>query len=331
MPISAHLERAFLERVRGLPPASQRLLLVAATDESGELHDRPRRRGAAGRRRRGPRRGRAGRAHPGARDDPRAAPPARALGHLPGSAALTRRAAHGALAAVLVGEARADRRAWHRAAASVDPEPAVVDELEGAARRAQARGGYDAASLAYERAAALAADERRRARLLTAAAESAWLPGQVPRAVALLRRARSQSRGARACAPTTDRLRGVIELTCGVPADSSQILAGAADAVAAADPERALYLLSLASWGAAFARDRDAIVAIASGPSAWGRRRACHRLLRTRLAGLRAHFTRDFDAAAECFRTTLALVEGGRGRAPRSARPRQPGRPLPVR
>ena len=66
-----------------------------------------------------------------------------------------RRAAHGALAAVLVGETRADRRAWHRAAASVDPEPGVVDELEGAARRAQARGGYDAASLAYERAAAL--------------------------------------------------------------------------------------------------------------------------------------------------------------------------------
>ena len=54
----------------------------------------------------------------------------------------------------------------------------------------------------------------------------------------------------------TDRLLGVIELTCGVPADSSQILAGAASAVAVAEPGRALYLLSLASWGAAFARDR---------------------------------------------------------------------------
>jgi predicted ATPase len=37
LPISSHLERAFLERVRCLAPASQRLLLVAAADESGDL------------------------------------------------------------------------------------------------------------------------------------------------------------------------------------------------------------------------------------------------------------------------------------------------------
>ncbi len=310
LPISAHLERAFLERVRGLPPASQRLLLVAATDESGELTtvlDAAARLDVAAE----------------ALDEAERAGLIRVRGMTlelrhplvrsaiyQGAPLSRRRAAHGALAAVLVGETRADRRAWHRAAASVDPEPGVVDELEGAARRAQARGGYDAASLAYERAAALTADERRRARLLTAAAESAWLPGQVPRAVALLRRARAQSRepGVRA---ETDRLRGVIELTCGVPADSSQILCGAADDVAAGDPERALYLLSLASWGAAFARDRDAIVAIAKRAE---RLRVAdvpaNRLLLTRLAGLRAHFTRDFDAAAERFRTTLALVEG---------------------
>ena len=35
LPISSRLERAFVERVRRLPPASQRLLLVAATDRAG--------------------------------------------------------------------------------------------------------------------------------------------------------------------------------------------------------------------------------------------------------------------------------------------------------
>ena len=309
LPISSHLERAFLERVRRLPPASQRLLLVAATDESGELTtvlDA------------------AARLDVGAEalDHAERAELIRVRGMTlelrhplvrsaiyQGAPLSQRRAAHGALASVLVGEARADRRAWHRAAASVDPEPAVVDELASAALRAQARGGYDAASLAYERAAALAGDERQRTRLLTCAAESAWLPGRVPRAVALLRRARSQT-AEPAVHADAGRLLGVIELTCGVPAESSQILVGAADAVAATDPERALYLLSLASWGAAFARDRDAVVAIARGAERLDvTDTPVTRFLRSRLAGLRAHFTRDFDAAAECFRTTLSLVD----------------------
>jgi DNA-binding CsgD family transcriptional regulator len=311
LPISAHLERAFLERVRRLAPASQRLLLVAAADESGELTtvlDAAARLGVPSE----------------ALDEAERAQLIRVRGMTlelrhplvrsaiyQGAPDSQRRAAHGALAAVLVGEARADRRAWHRAAASVDPEPAVVDELEGAARRAQARGGYDAAALAYERAAALATDEHRRARLLTAAAESAWLPGHVRRAVALLRRARAQS-AEPALRADADRLLGVIELTCGVPADSSHILSVAAGDVAAGDPERALYLLSLASWGAAFARDRDAIVAVArSAERLQVPDTPANRVLLTRLAGLRAHFTRDFDAAAAHFRTTLALVDGG--------------------
>jgi DNA-binding CsgD family transcriptional regulator len=219
-----------------------------------------------------------------------------------------RRAVHGALAAVLVGDTRADRRAWHRAAASIEPDPAAVDELEQAARRAQARCGYVAASLALERAAALTADEPRQARLLTKAAENAWLPGQVPRARALLRRARALS-AEPAVRADADRLLGMIELTCGVPADSSQILAAAADDVAEGDPQRALYLLSLASWGAALARDAEAVVAIADRAQRLSVDDApASRFLLTRLAGLRAHFKRDFDAAAARFRTTLGLV-----------------------
>ncbi len=70
-----------------------------------------------------------------------------------------RQAAHRALASVLEGDEDADRRAWHRAAASVEPDPAVGEELEQAAQRAQRRSGFATASLAFERAAALTRDE----------------------------------------------------------------------------------------------------------------------------------------------------------------------------
>jgi DNA-binding CsgD family transcriptional regulator len=219
-----------------------------------------------------------------------------------------RRAAHAALASVLVGEARADRRAWHRAAASVAPDPEVVDELERAALRAHERGGYDAASLALERAAALASDERRQARLLTAAAENAWLPGQGARARALLRRARRLDADAAVCADG-GRLLGLIEMTSGVPADSTRILVDAAEKVAAGDPDRALYLLSLASWGAAFVRDADSIAAIAGCAEALlVASTPTTSFLRTRLAGLHAHFARDFDAAAARLHAAVALA-----------------------
>jgi len=309
LPISSQLERAFLRRVRRLPAATQSLLLVAATEENGDLTtvlDAAARLGVPAE----------------ALDAAEQAQLVRVRGmHLElrhplvrsalyqGAPLSQRRAVHAALASVLVGDARADRRAWHRAAASVEPNPEVVDELERAAERAHDRGGYDAASLALERAASLASDERRQARLLTAAAANAWQPGQGERARALLRRARRLA-GEPEVRADAGRLLGVIELTSGVPADSSRILLAAADEVADRDAERALYLLSLASWGAAYARDIDAIVAIADRaeqlpvaptPMTF--------FLLTRLAGLRAHFTHDFEGAAAQFRTTLALAD----------------------
>jgi DNA-binding CsgD family transcriptional regulator len=310
-PISSHLEHAFLERVHRLPAATQQLMLIAATDESGELTtilDAAAQLGVGAE----------------ALDEADRARLIRVRGMqlelrhplvrsaiYQGASLSERRAAHGALAAVLVGESRADRRAWHRAAASVEPDAAVVNELEQAAQRAHARGGFDAASLALERAAALAADDQRRAGLLTAAAENAWLPGQVARARALLARARAL-RGEAAVRADGARLLGVIELTAGVPAESSQILVAAANDVVAEDPERALYLLSLASWGAAFARDAEAITAIAGQAERLDVVDVpASRFLLSRLAGLRAHFAGDFDAAAAHFRCTLELLAGG--------------------
>jgi DNA-binding CsgD family transcriptional regulator len=209
---------------------------------------------------------------------------------------------------VLVGDEAADRRAWHRAAASVEPDPGVVDELERAAVRAHARGGYEAASLALERAAALTADDAKQARLLAGAAENAWLPGHAARAQALLKRARAVAADPLLRSDLA-RLEGHIELTSGVPGDAAKALLGAARDVAAADPERALYLLSLAGWGAAFARDDRAITAIADAAARLTVRDSVpNRFLLTRLEGLRDHFTGDFEHAAPRIRATLELA-----------------------
>jgi DNA-binding CsgD family transcriptional regulator len=308
LPVSKRVERAFLRRVRRLPGATQTLLLAAAADEGGELAavlEAAARLGIAAEALDAAEEAGLVRVH-GTTLELRHPLLRSAVYH--GAPLSQRLAVHAAYAAVLDGEATADRRAWHRAAASVEPDSGVVHELEQAARRAQARGGYDAASLALERAAALTLDGAERARLLAAAAENAWLPGQATRARTLITRAYALTADP-VLRSELDRLAGHIELTCGVPGDSAQMLLRAGRRVATADPERSLYLLSLASWGAAFARDPEAIVAIADAAEALAvPDTPANRFLMTRLQGLRAHFVGDFEDAAAKLQATLELA-----------------------
>ena len=309
IPVSTRVEHAFLARVHRLPEGTQTLLLVAAADDSGELATVLRaaaQLGAAAEALDGAER--AGLAHVrGTRLELRH-PLVRSAVYQ--AAPLSRRrAAHRALASVLDGEAEADRRAWHRAAASVEPDPTVGEELEQAAQRARRRSGFAAASLAFERAAALTADEEERARRLTAAAENAWLGGRVERALTLLEGARPLvSEPIRRA--DIDRYLGLIEMTRGVPADACLLLLGAATEVAPIDQERALHLLNLAGLAAAYAGDKEAAVSIAEvARGLTVEETPFLRMLAQLLIGLGAHAEGDFADAAPRLRAALDLAQ----------------------
>ncbi len=309
LPVDARVERAFLARVGRLPEQTQSLLLVAAAEGSGELATVVR---AA--------------AQLGAGVEALDAAEQAALVRVDESrlafrhplvrsavyqaAPLSKRqAAHRALASVLDGEADADRRAWHRAAACVEPDAAVVAELEQAAQRALRRGGFAAASLALERAASLTPDGPQRARQLTAAAENAWFAGRLERALMLLERARPTV-GEPVVRAEIDRWRGLIELNRGRPVDGYQILLRAATEVAPIDGERALDLLNLAGAGAAYAGDSEgqvAVAAVARGVAV--EESPFSAMLAGLLIGIGAHAAGDFETAVPKLRLALELAD----------------------
>ena len=186
LPLSESVESAFLTRVLALPEAAQRLLLVAATDDSEHLPTILRAAAEFGAAERELTlieeaallrvvSSRVEFRHPVLRSA--------IYGHAPSA---QRRDVHRALAA----HSDSDRRAWHLAAASVEPDEEVVAALEATAARAEARAGHLAAARAFERAAELSANPADRGRRLAAAARAASLAGRDDRAVALADQAR---------------------------------------------------------------------------------------------------------------------------------------------
>lgn len=174
LPLTERLERAFTDRLRVLPESTERLLQIAALDDSSSvseifgaaLHFT----GAVG----------------GLAD---LEPAVRAqlvtvvgselrFGHPLMRSAIQqsmpvaqRQAAHAALAKVLEGQP--DRRVRHLAAALAAPDEAVAAALQDAAARAARRGGIAAAVTTLEQAAALSEDAEHRAERLLRAADFA--------------------------------------------------------------------------------------------------------------------------------------------------------------
>ena len=254
LPLTEGVERAFLDRIRRLPPGAQTFLLVAAADDSG--------RAAIVRQ--------AALALGASSDEVSAAEDSGLVSVVDGVATLRhplvrsavygaatgsqRRAVHRALADALDGSGEVDRRAWHRAAAAEGPDEAVAAALDEVAERASRRGGLEAASAAWERAAELTAATGPRASRLLSAAGAAWAGAQPGRARALAEAARSAADNVLVSADV-DRLRARIEWNIGSGAVGHRVLLQAARDVAGTDFTRATVLARMAAAAATFGAD----------------------------------------------------------------------------
>jgi DNA-binding CsgD family transcriptional regulator len=183
-PLTGRIEAGFQRRLKKLPPASRRLLLVAAAEPTGDpvLVWR-----AA--------------EQLGVEESAVAAIEAEGLLDLATrivfrhplvrSAVYTaatpeqRRAVHRALGEATDAAVDPDRRAWHLAQATPRPDDAVADDLELSAGRARARGGLAAAAAFLQRAAELTVDPSRRASRALSAAESKRQAGALDEALTL--------------------------------------------------------------------------------------------------------------------------------------------------
>jgi DNA-binding CsgD family transcriptional regulator len=182
------MEQVYQAVIETLPPRARELLLVAATEDSGELSVVLR----------------AGRAFDASvhdlaeleRADLVRLTPTRITFRHPliraaayhGAPLTSRWSAHRALADALAGqtEADAERRAHHLAALATEPDETVAGELHGSAERALRRGALAAAMASYERAAQLSPDPGTAAQRRTLAAEAAEEVGEYERAVELV-------------------------------------------------------------------------------------------------------------------------------------------------
>jgi DNA-binding CsgD family transcriptional regulator len=183
--LSGRIEESFQRRLEALPDDTQRLLLVAAAEPTGDpvlLWRAAERLGIT---------------RP-------VLEPAESAGlievdgrvrfHHPlvrsaiyrSATAEQRRRVHGALAEVTDARVDPDRRAWHLAEAADGPDEGVAAELQQAAGRAQARGGLAAAAAFLERAATLTREPQRHTERALAAAQTQFEAGALDDALALL-------------------------------------------------------------------------------------------------------------------------------------------------
>ncbi|HEX4760074.1 MAG TPA: AAA family ATPase, partial [Thermoleophilaceae bacterium] len=246
--LDSRIEQSFRYRLEALPKGTQRLLLVAAAEPTGDpgllwraaerLHIS------------GPVLDAAETAglievdsarvrfrHPLVRSALyRAAPPQE------------RRQAHRALAEATDAQLDPDRRAWHLAESTGGPDEDVAAELERAAGRAKARGGSAAAAAFLERAADLTLDPLCRAQRALAAAQTKYEAGALDDALTLLATAESGALGELERA-RVDLLRAQIAFTSRRGSDAPPLLLKAARELEAVDPDlaRATYLEALSA------------------------------------------------------------------------------------
>src|SRR3954470_4208633 len=179
--------------------------------------------------------------------------------------------AHRALADATDAQLDPDRRAWHLAEATGGPDEDVAAELERAAGRAKARGGWAAAAAFLERAAALTPDPPCRAQRALAAAQAKYESGAIEDALTLLAMSEAGALGDLDRA-RVDALRAEIAFASRRDSDAAPLLLKAARKLEAVDASlaRATYLEALQAAGFAGRLARGAGLPEVSKPALAG-------------------------------------------------------------
>jgi DNA-binding CsgD family transcriptional regulator len=190
--LPSRLQDHYLQRVRALPEPTQRLMLLAAADPTGDAALLWRAAPALG----------LGRDAAAAADAEQLLdigfhvrfrhPLVRSAAYVAGSPE-DRRAAHLTLAAATDARADPERRVWHLAAAATGPDERVAAALEKAAVKTQARAGLAAAAAFLQRSVTLTAEPARRADRALAAALANQHAGAFDIALGLLAQAQADA------------------------------------------------------------------------------------------------------------------------------------------
>jgi DNA-binding CsgD family transcriptional regulator len=190
--LPSRLQDHYLQRVRALPEPTQRLMLLAAADPTGDATLLWRAAPTQGL-------GRDAAAAADAEQLLQIGSQVRFRHPLVRSAAYTagspedRCAAHLTLAAATDAQTDPDRRVWHLAAAATGPDEEVATALEQAAVKTQARAGLAAAAALLQRSVALTAEPARRADRALAAALANLHSGAFDAAAGLLAQAEADA------------------------------------------------------------------------------------------------------------------------------------------
>ena len=190
--LAGGLQEHYLRRVRALPEPTQRLMVLAAADPTGDATLVWRAAESMGLRRDAV----APAAAAGLLEIGSAVrfshPLVRSAAYAAGSAD-DRRAVHLGLAAATDAEGDPDRRVWHLAAAASGPDEDIAAALELSAGRAQARAGLAAAAVFLQRSVVLTAEPGRRAERALAAAHAHLHAGAYDVASGLLAEAQADA------------------------------------------------------------------------------------------------------------------------------------------
>ena len=234
LPIGERLEGLYLSRVRALPAATQRLLLIAAADTAAHLD-----------------RVLSAAAITGLSADALEAAESAGLVDVAttvsfrhplvrsavyrGAAPAERRRAHAVLAEVADREVEPDAWVWHRAKSVSGADEEVASALEARGLEAERRGRYASFAALLSRAAELTSDPRVRARRTQSAATALLVAGAHREAWVLLERVQVEEAEPLVLAQA-QRLRAVLTFL-DQPVDALATLAETAQSLEALDPQ----------------------------------------------------------------------------------------------